>query len=863
MTVKILPGGIAGEVAAIPSKSHLHRLLIFATLADSETLIFCRETTAEDIIATVDCLCALGAEIEKNENGYAVTPINREKLAKKNETIILPCGESGSTLRFMLPVVCALGVRGAFEMKGRLPERPLAPLDEQLKSHGIRLWREKPDVLFCEGQLAAGEYELPGDVSSQYVTGLLMALPLLRGKSRLTITSPLESAAYVDITLDVAKNFGQTYENFEINGVSSFKNPEKINADGDWSNGAFWLCAGAMPRGDIRMSGLEKNSTQGDREIFNVLKKMGADISWSGGVIHAKEKNRAAAEIDAREIPDLIPVLAAVASVSEGTTVFKNAARLRIKESDRLMSTAKTLTALGADIRETEDGLIVEGKKNLRGGTVDAHGDHRIAMMAAIASAACEEPVTVTNAQAVNKSYPNFWRDLEMLGKKILLLLFFVFFSATAVFANEINVTIDGEPVIFSDQRPVIVNGRTLVPLRGVFEMLGFDVAWEQETQTASFQQEERRVTILIGRNYLFTDVGVFAVEVPAQIINGRTMLPLRAALETIGYNVGWNSAASTVVVTTDSASTLSAGNQLFDVQLSTAAGFSRVQIQEKFEQETLRLTNTERQNNGLQPLIWHDSLGRAARVHSEDLARNNLSGHVGSDGSSVTARVMREGWNAGAGISASIAYSRTPQDVVTTLINSSANREVVLHKDFTHIGVGFSWCENSNRMVTSYKFGISITEDCNTVDPAFNIFVLLDAGYSYAQIQDRLEQEVFRLTNIERENHGLRPLIWNDSLATAARVHSEDSAANDFTGHTGSDGSTPSDRARRADWTAGAGENVAYNITPQSAVTALMNSPGHRENILQNYTHMGIGVAWCGTIERLVTTQKFGIARH
>lgn len=425
MTVKVNTGKIAGKIQAIPSKSHLHRLLIYAALADGETFVSSAPTDAEDITATVDCLTALGAGIKKSEKGFTVTPINREQLP--GGVVILPCCESGSTFRFLLPVVAALGVCGAFERKGRLAQRPIELLSAQMQEHGITAKSTDDGVFHCNGQLRAGEYSLPGDVSSQYVTGLLMALPLLGEGSKLTVFNPIESADYIEITLKTAREFGvdvvavDSADSVQYTiSPAAFQSPKTITAEGDWSNSAFWLCAGAMPNGDITMSGLEKNSTQGDREIVNILEKIGAGVKWEGDSVSVKESSRLAKEIDGAAIPDLIPVLAAVASVGEGTTIFKNAARLRIKESDRLKTTAETLSTLGADIKETPDGLIVNGKKSLTGGvTVDAHGDHRIAMMAAVASTACQSPITITNAQAVNKSYPKFWEDLQSLGKKI------------------------------------------------------------------------------------------------------------------------------------------------------------------------------------------------------------------------------------------------------------------------------------------------------------------------------------------------------------------------------------------------------------------------------------------------------------
>ena len=445
MKVTIQPGRIVGEIAAIPSKSHLHRLLIYAAFANEPTLISCRETEAEDIRATIDCLAALGTIIVREKDGFRVTPVNREKMPLgTDKPVLFPCGESGSTLRFMLPVVCALGIRGAFEMKGRLPERPLAPLDAELEKNGIRLWRDTPEKgeasdlrserlcepptcvgLFCEGKLQAGVYSLPGNISSQYISGILMAMALTDEQCRLIVTEPIESAGYIEMTLNAAETFGQkiavtkTSQGFEYDIGGALKSPARAETEGDWSNGAFWLCAGAMPGGNIKLSGLLKDSSQGDREIFDILHRMGADIKYEATTISATEKLRRATEIDAGAIPDLIPVLAAVAAVSEGTTVVTNAARLRIKESDRLMAVAQTLSALGADITETADGLIISGKPTLTGGIIDAHGDHRIAMTAAIASAACTAPVTINGAQAVNKSYPQFWNDLQLLGTTI------------------------------------------------------------------------------------------------------------------------------------------------------------------------------------------------------------------------------------------------------------------------------------------------------------------------------------------------------------------------------------------------------------------------------------------------------------
>jgi len=256
---------------------------------------------------------------------------------------------------------------------------------------------------------------------------MLFALPLFVAPSSLTVTQPIESADYIAMTLETLQAFGirpsaascPDAVRYDIAGIGAFSSPTNAAAEGDWSNGAFWLCAGAMPGGDVRLSGLNEKSSQGDRAIMDILAQVGANIGWEGGAVRASEGGRRGIEFDARAIPDLVPVLAAVLAAGTGTAVIRNAARLRLKESDRLSATAQTLTALGADVAETEDSLVINGRPCLQGGSVDAFGDHRIAMMAAIASAACSGTVTISGAQAVNKSYPGFWGDLAALGKTV------------------------------------------------------------------------------------------------------------------------------------------------------------------------------------------------------------------------------------------------------------------------------------------------------------------------------------------------------------------------------------------------------------------------------------------------------------
>lgn len=419
MTVTVPTGGLRGEISAIPSKSDLHRQLICASLCQSPTKLISKETMAEDILATIDCLTALGAEVSYADGGYVVKPIDRDDLPKTCE---LHCRESGSTLRFFIPIIAALGVEGHFHMEGRLPERPLAPLDALLMEKGITFTKPERNILQISGKLKAGDYAIAGNVSSQYITGLLFALPLLEEESRLTITGNIESADYIEMTLSVQKIFGKVhgYQD-QCYSISSgiYESPLTSQVDGDWSNAAFWLVAGALPKGHITMTGLRRDSLQGDKAVVEILKELGAKISWDGDTITVSEGKREALIIDAAPIPDLVPILSVVAAVAKGETLVKNAGRLRIKESDRLHAVVESLNALGAILTEGEDYIAIEGTESLSGGYADAWGDHRMAMMAAIAAGVSKNSITITGGEAVKKSYPAFWEDMKLLGKTL------------------------------------------------------------------------------------------------------------------------------------------------------------------------------------------------------------------------------------------------------------------------------------------------------------------------------------------------------------------------------------------------------------------------------------------------------------
>ena len=413
MTVTVTPGERGGTVRPPASKSQAHRLLICAALGETAVELSC-SGVSNDIAATAACLNALGADIAIDNDVIRVEPIR----AVPSGLCRLPCGESGSTLRFLLPVAGALGAEAVFLREGRLPERPLAPLDRELTAHGMTL-RADGAELYCSGQLQNGTYTLPGDVSSQFISGLLMALPRLAGNSMLTVTGKRESATYVDMTEDAMMRAGvfltRRDDVYGIPGGQTFALPEKMRVERDWSGAAFFLCMGALSEREIAVEGLSMVSSQGDRGVVDILRNMGAAITLSHRGIHVCRGKLRGTVIDAAPVPDLIPALSAVASGAEGETRIVNAARLRLKESDRLSSTAAMLNALGAEVEELPDGLIIRGKPSLRGGTVDPRGDHRIAMAAAVAASLCRESVIIPGAECVAKSYPRFWEDLESL----------------------------------------------------------------------------------------------------------------------------------------------------------------------------------------------------------------------------------------------------------------------------------------------------------------------------------------------------------------------------------------------------------------------------------------------------------------
>lgn len=414
MNVTITPTLLKGAITPPPSKSQSHRLIIAAELAGGGSISNLADS--QDIQATRRCMAAL------RESG--------------EELPLLDCGESGSTLRFLIPVALALRGGGRFTGRGRLMERPQKPYFDLFAEKGI-FYEQKDGVLTVSGRLMPGRYALRGDVSSQFITGLLYALPLLEGDSEIVLTTPLESRDYVYLTIDVLKRFGvdvrRTGEGWYVPGGQSYRACDAA-VEADWSQAAFWYAA-AGTGSDVEVTGMNLKSVQGDRVILEwgrminnepwtdgitalVWKEVSEEVAREKAAPIAPDSRACSVSLDVSQAPDLVPPLAAWGALMNGALYLENAARLRMKESDRLAAVADVLGTLGAEVHEEPDRLVIIGKPNgLPGGvTVDSHNDHRIAMMAAIAATRCQEAVTITEAECVAKSYPNFWEDYEALG---------------------------------------------------------------------------------------------------------------------------------------------------------------------------------------------------------------------------------------------------------------------------------------------------------------------------------------------------------------------------------------------------------------------------------------------------------------
>jgi len=402
MEQHITPGPLSGTLTAPPSKSQVHRAVIAAALAEGTSRLS-GVYFSQDISATVSAMKSLGAKAVSDGDRLVITG----QRPCPPEGVTIDCGESGSTLRFLIPLALLSGKKVRFTGHGRLMERPLDPYFAICESCGISYEKTADAVSFC-GTLRGGHFSLPGNISSQFITGLLFALPLAEQDSTIELTTEAESVGYIDMTLDILRAFGVSvqvsadYKRYEIPGRQTYC-PQTMQMEGDYSQAAFYLCANALGS-HVTVLGLRPESSQGDKAIMSLLERFGSPLR---GIT-----------LDVSQIPDLVPIISVVATQAEGETKLVNGARLRIKESDRLATTKDMLSRFGACIRETEDGLIICGKTPLSGCAVDSHNDHRIAMAAAIAATVAEGETTVLGAECVAKSYGNFWEDFKSLQQK-------------------------------------------------------------------------------------------------------------------------------------------------------------------------------------------------------------------------------------------------------------------------------------------------------------------------------------------------------------------------------------------------------------------------------------------------------------
>ena len=439
MQIKITPHALCGSVQAPVSKSVAHRLLICAALGDRPTTIYCNGTNA-DIQATIQCLSALGATIRWEGDLIQVTPLPRSTPPHSPDPpAILDCGESGSTLRFLLPVVCALNENADLIGKGRLPSRPLSPLYEELVAHGAIMSENGKmplTIRTTENELLGGKFTIDGGISSQFISGLLFALPLLNTPTEIEVTGKLESARYIDLTLSALAQFGihpqPTEHGWRFDGTECYHSPRRLAVEGDWSNAAFWLAAGAIPspdqapRSPLTVRGLRADSLQGDKAMADLLGRFGATVEQAGDSYTVTAAPLHGIDIDAADIPDLVPILSVIAAYAHGETTIRNIARLRIKESDRVETVLFLLGALGVIAFADEDTLTVIGTDGLMRPTISAphlssFNDHRIAMAASIGASyaspdAENDGLIIDDAQAVNKSYPDFYEQFRLLS---------------------------------------------------------------------------------------------------------------------------------------------------------------------------------------------------------------------------------------------------------------------------------------------------------------------------------------------------------------------------------------------------------------------------------------------------------------
>lgn len=407
MDVKIKKSTVKGSVRAVPSKSVAHRLMIAAALSGRTLSV---ENGGKDIRATFLCLQKIAPHINASIKGE----------------IALNAFESGSTLRFLLPLVCALGIECTIDGEGRLKDRPLGGLIETLEEHGAKIEKNSSSCLplRVSGKLSAGEYRIDGSVSSQYVTGLLFALPLLDGDSKIIIEGEVVSSNYIDITLGVLADFciniKRTEDGFFAKGNQEYVCPQSLEVEGDWSSAGFMLALGVLA-GEVCISGLNQNSLQGDKVVTDLLLQAGADISFNEFGVIAKKSDLRAIEFDAKNCPDAVPIMATVLSFAKGTSKIRHVDRLRDKESDRLSAIRDMLADFGVRTEYADDELIFYGSEH-RPCVTHGFNDHRMAMSAMVCAISTDGISTVRGVECINKSYPSFIEHIEALGANVKIL---------------------------------------------------------------------------------------------------------------------------------------------------------------------------------------------------------------------------------------------------------------------------------------------------------------------------------------------------------------------------------------------------------------------------------------------------------
>lgn len=419
--VEIQPCNLSGEITIPPSKSISHRAIICAALSRGICKIK-NVMLSDDVQATINAISALGASCNLSDD--VLTVDGRNMLAVENA--IIDCDESASTLRFLIPVAATEGVNVCFIGKGKLPSRPIGIYLQCLPKKGVTCECKNCLPLKIKGKLQPGQFLIPGDVSSQFITGLLMALPVLDGDSEIILTSDLESAGYINVTLSVLEAFGieigKTQHGYYIKGNQSYK-PTDFTVEGDWSQASYFIAAATLskdPNTQITIKGLNKNSLQGDKIAIDLFSKFGADIKFVGDDLVVRPGGGPIKPIrfDASQAPDIVPTVAFTAMFADGITVICGAYRLKLKECDRLTASSLGINCMGGLSQTESDGIVIFGKNFIKGGIVESYNDHRMIMAMAVTAVRTNNDVVINHVQHVNKSYPTFFEDFNRLGGK-------------------------------------------------------------------------------------------------------------------------------------------------------------------------------------------------------------------------------------------------------------------------------------------------------------------------------------------------------------------------------------------------------------------------------------------------------------